>query len=386
MASFRMPVSVSPRRISGNRRFGRLACLAVVAVLVTTGGLAVSQGVARATVPAPTAPFTQCPTIGADTSCALLIDATSGGTSVLQDTTQGPYDSTEDTMIGVINQTTAPITSLALSSTSQPLFGLDGDGICTFTPFASAPATSTVSDDKGGTNCPYGTTGYEGPDTSFSGISPDQMSGTLNFSPALAPGKSTYFSLEEPLSPSQIVVGPGGGCPPTVKHVFPIGNPKSEIVRVLITGSCLSGATHVMFGSLAATSFSVGYGGNITASPPQQPAGKVDVTVTTPSGTSAVNPPGDQYTYYLPVVTQVLPNHGSVSGGNTVLIHGFMFSGTPAPTVSFGTGNPSASVVVLNDGTIRALVPPHTSGTVDVQVTAFTGTSLPTGADHYTYK
>jgi hypothetical protein len=210
------------------------------------------------------------------------------------------------------------------------------------------------------------------------------MSGTLNFSPALAPGKSTYFSLEEPLSPSQIVVGTG--CPPTVKHVFPIGNPKSEIVKVLITGTCLGGATHVMFGSLAATSFTVGYGGNITASPPQQPAGKVDVTVTTPGGTSALNPPADQYTYYLPVVTQVLPNHGPVAGGNTVLIHGFMFSGTPAPTVSFGTGNPSASVVVLNDGTIRALVPPHSSGLVHVQVTAFTGTSLPTGLDHYTYK
>jgi hypothetical protein len=63
-----------------------------------------------------------------------------------------------------------------------------------------------------------------------------------------------------------------------------------------------------------------------------------------------------------------------------------MFSGTPAPTVSFGTGNFSSSVVVVGDGTIHALVPPHSAGTVDVQVTAFTGSSLPTGADHYTYK
>ena len=177
-----------------------------------------------------------------------------------------------------------------------------------------------------------------------------------------------------------------GQCPPTVKHVFPIGNPKSEIVRVLITGTCLSGATHVMFGSAAATSFSVGYLGNIQASPPQQPAGTVDVTVTTPGGTSAINPPGDQYTYYLPKITQVLPNHGPVAGGNTVTIHGSMFSGTPAPTVSFGAGNFSSSVVVTSDGTIHALVPPDSSGTVDIQVTAFTGTSLSTPADHYTYK
>ena len=69
-----------------------------------------------------------------------------------------------------------------------------------------------------------------------------------------------------------------------------------------------------------------------------------------------------------------------------MLIRGSMFSGTPTPKVSFGTGNFSSSVVVANDGTIHALVPPHASGTVDVQVTAFTGTSLPTSTDHYTYK
>jgi sugar lactone lactonase YvrE len=181
---------------------------------------------------------------------------------------------------------------------------------------------------------------------------------------------------------------PPKGCSsgPTVTHVFPLGNARMETVRVLITGSCLSGATQVMFGSVAATSFTVGYSGNILASPPQQPAGSVDVTVTTPGGTSAPNPPADQYTYYLPTVIQVVPNHGPVTGGNTVVIHGSMFSGTPAPTVSFGTGNFSSSVTVLNDNTIRAVAPPHSSGSVDVQVTAFTGTSLPTGADHYTYK
>jgi hypothetical protein len=175
-------------------------------------------------------------------------------------------------------------------------------------------------------------------------------------------------------------------CLPVVKHVFTIGNPQSEIVKVLITGSCLGGANRVMFGGLAATAFTVGYGNNIVASPPQQPAGKVDVTVTTPGGTSALNPPDDQYTYYLPRIIQVLPSHGPVTGGNTVLIRGLMFSGSPAPTVSFGAGNFSSSVVVTSDDVIRALVPPHSTGTVDIQVTAFTGTSLPIPADHYTYK
>jgi hypothetical protein len=173
-------------------------------------------------------------------------------------------------------------------------------------------------------------------------------------------------------------------CPPVVKHVFPIGNPQSEIVRVLITGSCLGGATDVTFGTLAATSFTLG-AGDIVASPPEQLAGTVDVTVTTPGGTSAINAPADQYTYFLPRITQVLPNHGSVTGGSTVVIHGLMFSGFPTPTVSFGAGNFSSSVVVASDGTIHALVPPHSSGTVDVQVHAFSGSSLPTPTDHYKY-
>jgi hypothetical protein len=175
------------------------------------------------------------------------------------------------------------------------------------------------------------------------------------------------------------------GCKPVVKHVFPIGDPRLEIVRVEILGDCFTGATKVTFGSVAGT-FAVNSGGAILTSPPQQPAGTVDVTVTGPGGTSALNPPADQYRYYLPQIDQVLPNFGPVAGGNTVLIRGFGFSGTPAPTVKFG-GTSSSSVVVTSDGIIHAVVPPHIGkATVDIQVTTFAGTSLPTPADHYTYK
>jgi hypothetical protein len=41
-------------------------------------------------------------------------------------------------------------------------------------------------------------TGYEGPGVWFSGIACNDSSGVINFSPALEPGKSAYFSLEEP--------------------------------------------------------------------------------------------------------------------------------------------------------------------------------------------
>jgi len=175
------------------------------------------------------------------------------------------------------------------------------------------------------------------------------------------------------------------GCRPVVKHVFAIGNARMEIVRVLIVGDCFNGVTRVRFGSVAAPpgTFTVRSDTTILVSPPQQPAGTVNVTVTTADGrTSAINAPADQYTYYLPRILQVKPNHGPVAGGNTVIIRGLGFSGRPAPTVSFG-GVLSTSVTVTGDDTIRALVPPHGAGTVDVVVTTYAGASHPA---QYKYK
>jgi Ca2+-binding RTX toxin-like protein len=100
-----------------------------------------------------TPPFTQCPAIGADTSCAILIVFNAdGSTTILQDPSQGPYDRIEDTLVGVQNNSGSPVTSTQLSS-SKDIFGFDADGLCTSTP---RPAS-----------CPFGSTGYEGPNTSF---------------------------------------------------------------------------------------------------------------------------------------------------------------------------------------------------------------------------
>ena len=50
-------------------------------------------------------------------------------------------------------------------------------------------------------------TGYEGPITTFSNISADLNSGTVNFTGGLTTGKSTYFSLEGVVTTGSIVVG-----------------------------------------------------------------------------------------------------------------------------------------------------------------------------------
>jgi hypothetical protein len=142
--------------------------------------------------------FTQCPAIGADTGCAILLVINANGTvSVQQDVAQGPYDGSEDSLIGVQNNTSISVSHLDLTSTIGA-FGFENDGICsaTFLPWT------------GSAGCPFGTTGYEGPNTSFSNISADLNNGTVNFTGGLAPGGHVFFSLEEQITASGLVVLP----------------------------------------------------------------------------------------------------------------------------------------------------------------------------------
>ncbi|WP_215543460.1 PxKF domain-containing protein [Amycolatopsis sp. CA-230715] len=84
---------------------------------------------------------------------------------------------------------------------------------------------------------------------------------------------------------------------PTVTSVNPASGPKTGGTVVAITGTNFTGATAVHFGATAATSFTVNSATSITATAPASAVvGAVDVTVTTPAGTSATNP-GDRYTY-----------------------------------------------------------------------------------------
>ncbi len=193
------------------RRLGVSSLLAAVVFVPIAVGL--TQGVASAAPTTPVAPFTECPAVGYNTSCSLLIDATGAGTSVLSDPnattaadpTPGTYDGDDDTLIGVINNTSAPISSLPLSSTTEPIMAFDGDGICE-NPNDTSGLPGLPASDCANVNT-VDTTGYGGPNSYFTGISLDYTSGVVNFIKPLAPGASTYFSLEEALSASQITVG-----------------------------------------------------------------------------------------------------------------------------------------------------------------------------------
>ena len=170
---------------------------------------------------------------------------------------------------------------------------------------------------------------------------------------------------------------------PTVTGLSPGSGPLAGGTSVSITGSNFTGATAVNFGSSAASGVTVNSATSITATAPAHAAGAVDVTVTTPGGTSTTSS-ADLFTYQgVPTVTGLSPGSGPLAGGTSVSITGSNFTGATA--VHFGSS--AASGVIVNSATsITATAPAHAAGAVDVTVTTPSGTSTTSSADLFTYQ
>ena len=164
--------------------------------------------------------FPQCPADGVNTGCAILITINPGGSfTVAADPNapnNGPYDGLEDTMVGVVNNSGAPVNSLALASNID-IFNFDGDGPCTVTP---NPGNCNVNDPNG----------YGGPGVTFSGITNNFTQGIVNFSPAIAAGGTAWFGLEETLTASSIV-----------PVVTPVAAPTLSVWAMILLGIALLG-------------------------------------------------------------------------------------------------------------------------------------------------
>lgn len=117
--------------------------------------------------------------------CGAIITIQNAGSSVTF-TGVGPYDGIDDTMIGVVNHSSHPISVIGLTS-STDIFGFDGDGIHNV---LGAPGNS------------HDSTGYGGPNSYFSNISQDATSGVVHFiTPLAQQGGTSYFGLENSLHP-----------------------------------------------------------------------------------------------------------------------------------------------------------------------------------------
>ena len=107
----------------------------------------------------------------------------------------------------------------------------------------------------------------------------------------------------------------------------------------------------------------------------------MDITVTTPSGTSAVAA-ADRFTYVAPppAVTGISPARGPTTGGTAVTITGTGLAG--ATGVSFGG---AAGTITADSGAQITATSPAGTGTVDITVTTPSGTSTVSAADRFTY-
>jgi hypothetical protein len=194
---------------------------------------------------------------------------------------------------------------------------------------------------------------------------------------------------------------------PTVTAVSPTAGPTSGGNTVTLTGTAFAGASDVFAGSADITvspcpvtpvsaCFTVNSASSITVKDfPGHGATTIDITVQTIAGTSVIAP-ADEYAYAAaPTVTNVTPNAGSPSGGNTVTITGTSFmSGTlySATQVSVGSTHlsvcgtgPCFTVSSPTSITITGMPPGTAASTVDITVTVLGVTSATNGSDQYTY-
>jgi hypothetical protein len=190
---------------------------------------------------------------------------------------------------------------------------------------------------------------------------------------------------------------------PAVTIVSPASGSTAGGSSVTITGTGLAGATDVRFGGVAGK-ITGDSGTQITVTSPPSTGtvdktettaaitadsgtqvtgtgtGTVDITVTTPAGTSHLTT-ADHYTYTAPrpAVTGVTPDGGSTAGGTTVSITGTGLAG--ATGVRFGA---AAAVITADSSTQVTVTSPPGTGTVTITVTTSAGTSKTTAGD-YTY-
>jgi len=159
---------------------------------------------------------------------------------------------------------------------------------------------------------------------------------------ATAPGTvSCTVTASNGVSPNAtqtLVVNATAG--PTVTALSPANGPIAGGTVVTITGANFTGATAVKFGATPATTFTVNLPTQITATAPAGSSGTVDVTVTTPSGTSPTGP-ADKFSYFGPPASIVV-----ASGTPQSTAVGTAFAAPLVVTVLDASSNPVPGATV----------------------------------------
>ncbi|HEX3981618.1 MAG TPA: IPT/TIG domain-containing protein, partial [Acidimicrobiales bacterium] len=209
-----------------------------------------------------------------------LIDATHDGTSVGTSTDSGASVRLPFTLAGdgvtLLAATHEPPSATKLSATSGP--GAGGNRV-TITGTSLGQASAVLFGGVPATNV-----SANGPGTRVRADAPPHAAGTVDVEVSTpwgtsSPDGTVHYTFEGP----------------TIDRIAPRSGQGGT--KVSVAGTDLQGVTDVVFGTAPAESFSDNASGTrITAYAPDQPAGPVDIEVTTPGGTDQTVAP-DQFTY-----------------------------------------------------------------------------------------
>jgi hypothetical protein len=157
---------------------------AIVNRALADGATAAALSILLAVSASPAGAF---PAYGNDPDAAHVIEAAANGQFEIFDLGYGPYDGVDDQYIGFVNESDETIDSLNLSS-SACIGCFNGDGLAAY----GAPTI-------------YDPNGYGGPQGFFTNNTGFAL--TINFAGGVAPGATTYFSLEGPLNVDTLRIG-----------------------------------------------------------------------------------------------------------------------------------------------------------------------------------
>ncbi|HEY3379162.1 MAG TPA: IPT/TIG domain-containing protein [Armatimonadota bacterium] len=164
---------------------------------------------------------------------------------------------------------------------------------------------------------------------------------------------------------------------PTIISFTPDTGSTAGGTSVTITGTHLTGASLVAFGTIPATSITVNSDTQITVTSPPHPAGTVKISVTARGGSITST---HDFTYQVappppaaPTITSLSSRGGGELDGNTLTVTGTNFTGATA--VTFGA-IPARAFIVMSDTQIYVETPTLSLGPVYISITTPGGTAI----------
>ncbi len=153
---------------------------------------------------------------------------------------------------------------------------------------------------------------------------------------------------------------------PMLTEISPATGDLSGGTVTRLTGAGFGAQTTVSFGGVPSPLVTLIDSTHLDAVTPAHALGVVNVIVANADGAAAALTDAFTFTRGAPEVISVAPLSGDISGGSLITVVGSGFA--EGVTVSIG-GNDATDVVLVSSELLRAVVPAHAAGPVDVTVT-----------------